>query len=92
MSTHDPRSRSDPDPSATSGDGHIRPANAANSAGEDQPETPGPEGSAAIARLRGWVGSVRERLSRAVRRGSRGMLALSLLVGAGAGLGAVAFR
>ena len=48
--------------------------------------------SAASGRLRGWVGSVRERLSRAVARGSGGMLVLSLLVGAGAGLGAVAFR
>jgi CIC family chloride channel protein len=36
--------------------------------------------------------AVAERLSRAVARGSGGMLALSLLVGAGAGLGAVAFR
>ncbi len=48
--------------------------------------------SAVIARLRGWVGFVRERLSRAVARGSGGMLVLSLLVGVGAGLGAVAFR
>ena len=92
MSTNDPTSRSDPDPSATTGDGHIRPANAADSAGEDQSETFRPDWSAAIARLRGWVGAVRERLSRALARGSRGMLALSLLVGAGAGLGAVAFR
>ena len=38
------------------------------------------------------TGSTRERLSRAVARGSGGMLVLSLLVGAGAGLGAVAFR
>ncbi len=37
-------------------------------------------------------GQVREALSHAVARGSGGMLVLSLLVGAGAGLGAVAFR
>jgi CIC family chloride channel protein len=46
--------------------------------------------------LIGWllapVESLRERLSRAVARGSGGMLVLSLVVGAGAGLGAVAFR
>ena len=92
MSTNDPTSRPDHDPSATTGDGHIRPANAADSAGEDESETFRPDWSAAIARLRGWVGSVRERLSRTVARGSRGMLAVSLAVGAGAGLGAVAFR
>jgi CIC family chloride channel protein len=51
-----------------------------------------PTRSATIARPRGWVERVRERLSRAVARGSGGMLVLSLLVGAGAGLGAVAFR
>ena len=92
MSPNDPTSRSDHDPSATTGNGHIRPANAADSAGEGQSEKFRPDWSAATARLRGWVGSVRERLSRAVARGARGMLALSLLVGAGAGLGAVAFR
>ena len=92
MSTNDPTPRSDHGPSAATGDGHARPANAAAGAGEDQSETVRPDWSAAIARLRGWVGTVRERLSRALVRGSRGMLALSLLVGAGAGLGAVAFR
>ncbi len=35
---------------------------------------------------------MRARLSRAVARGSRGMLVLSLVIGAGGGLGAVAFR
>jgi CIC family chloride channel protein len=91
MSTNDPTSRCDPDPSASTGS-HTRAADAADSAGKDHSETFWSDRSAAIARLRGWVGSVRERLSRAVARGSRGMLALSLLVGAGAGLGAVAFR
>jgi CIC family chloride channel protein len=43
-------------------------------------------------RGRGWLDRVREPLSRAVAHGSGGMLALSLLIGAGAGLGAVAFR
>ena len=76
MSTNDPTSPSDHDPSATTGDAHIRPANAADSAGEDQSETFRPDRSAAIARLRGRVSSVRERLSRALERGSRGMLAM----------------
>jgi CIC family chloride channel protein len=92
VSTHDSTSRSDHDPSAAIGDGHVRPATAADTAAEDQSETFRPYGSVAIARLRGRVGAVRELLSRALARGSRGMLALSLLVGAGAGLGAVAFR
>jgi CIC family chloride channel protein len=92
MSTKDPTAQSDHDRSADTGDGHIRPANAEDSAGEEHAERFRPDWSAAIPRLRGWVGAVGERLSRAVARGSRGMLALSLLVGAGAGLGAVAFR
>ena len=91
MSTNDPTSRSDHDPSAAIGDGHVRPGIGEDSAGEDHSEPLRPDRSAAVARLSG-VGSLRERLSRAVARGSGGMLVLSLLVGAGAGLGAVAFR
>ena len=92
MSTTDPTSRPDHGSSAATGNGQVRPAVAEDSAGDDQSETVRPDRSAAIARLRGSVGSGRERLSHAVARGSGGMLVLSLLVGAGAGLGAVAFR
>ncbi len=91
MSTNGPASRSDHDPSAMIGDGHVRSAIAEDSAGEDHSEPLRPDRSAAIAQP-SRVGSLRERLSRAVARGSGGMLMLSLLVGAGAGLGAVAFR
>jgi CIC family chloride channel protein len=92
MSSNDPTSRSDHDPSAATGNGHLRSASAEDNAGQDQSRALRLERSAGIARLRGWIGSVRERLSPAVARGSGGMLVLSLLVGAGAGLGAVAFR
>ena len=53
MSTNDATSRCDHDPSAATRDGRIRPANPADSAGEDQSETFRPDRSAAIARLRG---------------------------------------
>ena len=92
MSTTDPTSRPDHGSSAATGNGQVRPAVAEDSAVDDQSETVRPDRSAAIARLRGSVGSGRERLSHAVARGSGGTLVLSLLVGAGAGLGAVAFR
>ena len=92
MSTTDPTSRPDHGSSAATGNGQVRPAVAEDRAVDDQSETVRPDRSAAIARLRGSVGSGRERLSHAVARGSRGTLVLSLLVGAGAGLGAVAFR
>ena len=92
MSPNDATPRSDHDPSAANGHGQIRPAVAEHSAAEEPSGTFRLDRSADIARLRGWVGPVRERLSRAVARGSGGMLVLSLLVGTGAGLGAVAFR
>ncbi len=44
------------------------------------------------ARFTTWAEPGRELLARAVARGSGGMLVLSLVIGAGAGLGAVAFR
>ena len=92
MSTNDPTSRTDHDLSATTGDGHVRPAVAEDRPSEDESESFRAARSALIVRLRGWVGSLRERLSHAVAQGSGGMLVLALLVGVGAGLGAVAFR
>jgi CIC family chloride channel protein len=58
----------------------------------NDPTSPSDHGFPVIARAHRRIGSIRERLSRAVASGSGGMLVLSLMVGAGAGLGAVAFR
>ncbi len=66
------------------------------SAGEADPATGAPDhslGSGVRARRVGVLASGwRERLTRSVAGGQRGLMALALLVGAGAGLGAIAFR
>ncbi len=92
MSTNDATPRSDHDPAAATSNGRVGCVSGQGNAGEHRSEPLHPDRPATIAGLRGWVGLVRERLSRAVARGSGGMLVLSLVVGAGAGLGAVAFR
>jgi CIC family chloride channel protein len=92
MSTNGRTSGSQYDPGAATGNSQIRAAVAEDSTGEDHAEPLDPAPSAVVTKLRRWVGSVQERLSRAVARDSGGMLVLSLLVGAAAGLGAVAFR
>jgi len=63
------------------------PASAASSADQASPEH-----DMQALRLAVLASSWRERLQRAVAGGQRGLMALALLVGAGAGLGAVAFR
>jgi len=56
------------------------------------PDQPGPEHGVQALRLAVLASSWRERLQRSVVGGQRGLIALALLVGAGAGLGAIAFR
>jgi CIC family chloride channel protein len=62
-------------------------ASAASAAGQASPEH-----GVRAPRLVVLASSWRERLQRSVAGGQRGLMALALLVGAGAGLGAVAFR
>ena len=92
MSTSDPPPRTHDDSSATPGNGQVRLPNTENDAGGPDGETIRCHGSGIGGRLAARVEPLRDRLSRLVAHGSGGMLVLSLLVGAGAGLGAVAFR
>jgi CIC family chloride channel protein len=62
-------------------------ASAASAAGQASPEH-----GVRAPRLVVLASSWRERLQRSVAGGQRGLMALALLVGAGAGLGAIAFR
>lgn len=87
-------SASDPTPPRTepitAGNGRVPPASEP-SAGPDA-DTRRLHRSTRGARFKAWAEPGRALLARAVARGSGGMLVLSLVIGAGAGLGAVAFR
>ncbi|MGI9184009.1 MAG: chloride channel protein [Solirubrobacteraceae bacterium] len=78
------------EPIATAGHDRV-PVAGERTAGPDA-DPARPHRSTLSARFKAWAGPGRELLARAVARGSGGLLALSLVIGAGAGLGAVAFR
>jgi CIC family chloride channel protein len=69
---------------------HASPASPASAT--SGPDQPGPEYGVQAPRLATLASSWRERLQRSVAIGQRGLMALALLVGVGAGLGAIAFR
>ncbi len=92
MSASDPAPPTHYDASAAPGNGHVQlPPTDSETSGPDG-ETTRRDGSGITGRLAARVERLRDRLSRLMARGSGAMLVLSLLVGAGAGLGAVAFR
>ncbi len=78
------------EPITAAGNGRVPPASEP-SAGPDA-DTRRLHRSTRGARFKAWAEPGRALLARAVARGSGGMLVLSLVIGAGAGLGAVAFR
>ena len=69
----------------------IGPASETGAAAEP-PVDQSPEGSVRTPRWAVLASRWRERLQRSAAGGQRGLMALALLVGAGAGLGAIAFR
>jgi len=92
MSASDPAPPTHHDASAAPGTGQVRlPTTDSETSGPDG-DTIRPDGAGTSRRLAVRVEPLRDRLSGLVAHGSGGMLVLSLLVGAGAGLGAVAFR
>lgn len=92
MSISDPTPPPSSREPAVANDGHVGDATAPNGGSRPDPEATRTDRLARSGRLRGRVEALRERLSRSAARGSGGLLALSLVIGAGAGLGAVAFR
>jgi len=73
-------------------DGSAGDAAGRNGAGSAGAQRLRPVLLARIVWLGGRLEALRARLARSTARGSGGLLALSLVIGAGAGLGAVAFR
>jgi len=92
MSASDPAPPTHSDASAAPGTGQVRlPTTDSEASGPDGDRIR-PDGAGTSRRLAVRVEPLRDRVSGLVAHGSGGMLVLSLLVGAGAGLGAVAFR
>ncbi len=73
-------------------DGARRASPASPASATSAADQPDPEPGVHAPRLAVLASDWRERLQRSVATGQRGLMALALLVGAGAGLGAIAFR